>query len=105
MSAIVILKQMGLTPRLDGKGGFLLRGLQGLDTDTRRKMTEFARHNKPRIVAELERQETAAGRTTPSPAGQAKDVPVHGGFRGEAFFPSDFSDPLFRLAAAEGKLL
>jgi hypothetical protein len=109
-AAVEELKKLGLIPRLDGKGGFILRGLQGLDPDARLRMTEFARRNKPRIVAELERQVAGAGRATPPSAGQAADTSGHegfrgGGFRGEQFFPSEFNDPLFRIAVAEGKFL
>jgi hypothetical protein len=110
MPAVEELKKLGLIPRLDGKGGFILRGLQGLDPDTRQRMTEFARRNKPRIVAELERQIAEAGRATPSsdvrkPGASSRDGFRCGGFRGELFFPSEFNDPLFRIAVAEGKLL
>jgi hypothetical protein len=121
MRVVEYLQRRGLRARLDGKGGFLLGGLQSLDPDERRNMTEFARCNKPRIVAELERQAAPVeARTGQSPQtarsttinAASKDRQATGGahggnfttgaFRGESYFPSEFSDPLFRLAEADG---
>jgi hypothetical protein len=110
MSALETLRKHGLTARADGRGGFLVGGMQRLAPDLRTKITAFARANKPRIVAELERTAADADARQVRKTGEVRNPDTspapekffEGGFRGEEFFPSEFCDPLFRLAQANG---
>jgi hypothetical protein len=104
MTVVEKLQACGLRARLDGKGGFVLSGFAALAADLKPHVVQFARQNKPQIVSELERLRLG------EPGPQADHAPAgnpaakrleDGGFRGESFFPSEFSDPLFRLWVAE----
>jgi len=78
MSVLRIIKNHGVQASIDNTGGLKLKGLSRLTTEEKNQIVEFARNNKPEIIAALS-QSGAPGDCKSCPAGGYWDFVQYAG--------------------------